>query len=264
MRPDTRICVAGSVLAMLSFANTLTLTAPLVMIADADTVTLDSDRMVGPAPRTMSMGQLSGPWSARTVRLADGDSLRIDDRTPAGEYWTDVGEFIQLHEHLGGYPRTISAGTVRRWIDFATAARDSTTRFGYLVTGEEKPGPPEEFLRRMRVASGGLPIGEADTSRAGELILGGLERGSIELDRLRRTPLRVTWFAWEYALVFGPKRSGVRREGSRVTWHASRAGFAEPWPTAIRIPVEDAERRLRVVGAVILDPRDGSVRRVTD
>lgn len=264
MEPDVRTCVWAAVLAMLSFAGTPAHAAPLVMVAGADTVTLDSDRVVGPAPRTMNIGQLSGRWSARTVRLVDGDSVRIDDRTPAGQYQTDEGAFIELHEHIGGFPRMISAGTVTRWIDFTTAARDSTTRFGYLVTGEGEPGTREEFLRQMRVASGDLPIGEADTSRAGELVLGGLGRGSIELDRLRRTPLRVTWFAWEYALVFGPRRSGVRREGSRVTWDASRAGLAEPWPTAIRIPIEDAGRRLRVVGAVILDPRDGSILRVTD
>lgn len=252
-----------------------TVAATIDLSWDGYRILLESDRLSGPSARTMTAGRILDAKSACTVRSESGRSLRLDGHTTTGRYVTENGFVIELESPLG-YPRRFSSGELVRWVDFIIGASKSTTRFGVLITSGLRPGTRTEFLNAIRMSSKGGPIDDDDDFLAIELPDSARKHGALELSTRRTEPLRVTWFAWEpgrtprslfeYGRGFCGHDAVNEREDvsicARLNWKsADREESLDP-PTAMRIPVEDADLRLRVIGAVLIDPHDGSIRDV--
>ncbi len=97
-------------------------------------------------------GQIDGPSSSREYKLRNGRLLRIDDKTPAGDYELQDGSEIHLFDKEG-YPRPwSSAGPFFRVVDFCLKSSAQVgavfcTHCATALTIEETP--TDEIIARF-------------------------------------------------------------------------------------------------------------------
>ena len=193
---------------------------------------------------------ITSPRSRWSAKLADGSTLRVDERTAAGGYANSDGDSIWVMPGIS-YPRYIQAPRGVTW-DVTFSVRNAV-RVGVLVASSSGTPLPSTYLEQLSGARRSWTVDREDSIFAIECSEDGPTRGTIALDPSRSLPVAVTWFAYRGDPVAAhASSSAVRRAGNHVEWHAEWAVPAKPYPLALNQRLGFGEPRF--VGTILIDP----------
>jgi hypothetical protein len=210
--------------------------------AHGDSLLFDADTLRAHVPASL-FGRVESEAQAHVVKLANGDSLRLDAKTPAGDF--DLADRRRITVTAGiGYPRVVryrspptraltfrvrtagrvgmlvASGADSRWSDAVSCSlyavwQDSAGTYPGGMSGWVQALPEHVRAAALEVPSSWF------------------EHGTLELALDRATPLGITWIAFDRL-----------------------PGDGSPSPA---VPADHVRATGRVIGRMVVDPRRGGV-----
>ena len=224
--------------------------------ASADSVLLLADTLALVSLSTQ--GTIADENSARVVELSNGATIRLDNRTPAGNYVLASG--LQVHVLPGsGYPRAVEYAIYRaQTLRFQVR---SAGRVGVYVSSPGQEHNPQNYLLALARGLYGSAFSENDSAAAYECTQSGVTTGGVSLGASRVTPVTLTWYAYDDIPGSNISKpvSGLRMVAGHAEWKASMSSGPRSYPLALTrsVPVHGSE--LRQIGQVTINPLSNTI-----
>lgn len=221
----------------------------IVTTAEGDTIAIESDRLQ-PSPLSF-FGQIEGPEQAMKLVLDSGDTLTLNDETPAGSYRLMDRRVLRVRDGTG-YPRSFDWVSAERVLPFRIS---SSARVGVLVPGPDGSTQSLASVGRQFVEALGRSsrprVTGASRTTAYLYPPDWYPRAQVEVGPECERPFVVVWIA------FG-ERSGdpeqVQRRAGAMVLRPRDAPARRAAPT-----LEDVLATGRIIGSALIDPVSGAV-----